>query len=80
VVAKRPSDKLADRSRGTKFLQRVFGDAQKATLRRLEKRVVEINALESKFQKMNKKELQGYTEVLREKLQKKGTTLETILP
>ncbi|MCL2094955.1 preprotein translocase subunit SecA [Candidatus Saccharibacteria bacterium] len=77
---KKPTDKLADRSAKTRFLQHIFGDAQKATLKRLEKRVSEINALEEKFKKMKKKELQGYTEVLKEKLKKKGVTLETVLP
>jgi len=40
---KKPTDKLADKSAMTKFLQGIFGDAQKKTLKRLYKRVLEIN-------------------------------------
>ena len=32
---KKPTDKLADKSAMTKFLQGIFGDAQKKTLKRL---------------------------------------------
>ena len=42
---KKPTDKLADKSGLTIFLQHIFGDAQKRTLRRLAKRVEEINKL-----------------------------------
>ena len=40
---KKPTDKLADKTALTKFLQGIFGDAQKKTLRRLWKRAQEIN-------------------------------------
>ncbi len=65
---KKPTDKLADKSGLTIFLQHIFGDAQKKTLRRLQKRVDEINQLEPKYSKMSKKELQEQTEVLKKKL------------
>ena len=46
VKEKRPSDKLADKTLMTKFLQGVFGDAQKRTLKRMYKTVLGINKLE----------------------------------
>ena len=67
---KKPTDKLADKSGMTIFLQHIFGDAQKRNLRRIGKRVVEINKLETKYHKMSKKELQEQTEVLKKRLQK----------
>ena len=45
---KKPTDKLADKTALTKFLQGVFGDAQKKILKRLWKRAQEINKLEAK--------------------------------
>ncbi|MDR3297854.1 MAG: preprotein translocase subunit SecA [Candidatus Nomurabacteria bacterium] len=68
--SKKPTDKLADKSTLTRFLQGIFGDAQKKTLRRLYKRVGEINKLEPKYEKLNKKELREQTEILRTKLNK----------
>ena len=67
---KKPTDKLADKSGMTIFLQHIFGDAQKRTLRRLAKRVDEINKLAPKYSEMSKKELQEQTEKLRSKLKK----------
>ncbi len=61
-------------------LTKVFGDPQKKILKRLEKRVVTINALADKYKKMTKKELQQQTAVLKKRLTKKGVTLDTILP
>ena len=79
--AKKPTDKLADKSAMTKFLQGIFGDAQKKTLKRLYKRTLEINALEPKYQKMSKKELAEQTDVLKEKVKKAkdDANLEKIL-
>ena len=77
---KKPTDKLADRSTRAKVLGKVFGDAQKKVLKRLEKRVDGINALESKYKKMTKTELRKQSDVLRKKLQRKNVTLDTILP
>ena len=67
---KKPTDKLADKSGLTIFLQHIFGDAQKRTLRRLEKRVVEINKLGAKYSEMSNKELQEQTEKLKDRLKK----------
>ena len=67
---KKPTDKLADKSGMTIFLQHIFGDAQKRNLRRLGKRVAEINKLTDKYKKMSDKELQEQTEVLKKRLQK----------
>ena len=63
-----------------KVLTKVFGDPQKRILKRLQKRVDEINKLGPKYKKMSKKELAEQTEVLRKRLQKKSVTLDTILP
>ena len=67
---KKPTDKLADKTATTKFLQHIFGDAQKRNLRRLRGRVAEINKLSDKYASMSKKELQEQTEVLKKRLNK----------
>lgn len=61
-------------------LSKIFGDPQKRTLKRLQKRVDEVNKLAPKYKKMSKKELREQTAVLKKKLEKKGVTLDTILP
>lgn len=61
-------------------LTKVFGDPQKKILKRLQKRVVTINALSDKYKKMTKPELKKQTEVLKKRLARKNTTLDTILP
>ena len=63
-----------------KALSKVFGDPQKKTLRRLQKRVAQVNVLADKYAKMSKKELKEQTELLKKKLSKKGVTLDSILP
>ena len=63
-----------------KVLTRVFGDPQKRILKKLEKRVEAVNALSDKYKKMSKAELKKQTEELREHLQAKGVTLDSILP
>ncbi len=75
---KKPTDKLADKTALTKFLQGVFGDAQKKVLKKMWKRAQEINKLEPKYEKMSKKELAAQTEVFKKALKKK--TLDDILP
>ncbi|MBQ9484675.1 preprotein translocase subunit SecA [Candidatus Saccharibacteria bacterium] len=75
---KKPTDKLADKTALTKFLQGVFGDAQKKVLKKMWKRAQEINKLEPKYEKMSKKELAAQTEVFKEALKKKS--LDDILP
>ena len=76
---KKPTDKLADKTALTKFLQGVFGDAQKKVLRRMYKKVLEINALEEKYKSMSDEELASQTKVLKEKLSKKSS-LDSLLP
>ncbi len=61
-------------------LTKIFGDPQKRILKRLQKKVDEINKLGPKYKKMTKKELAAQTEVLKKRLAKKGTTLDSILP
>ncbi len=67
---KKPTDKLADKSGMTKFLQHIFGDAQKRTLRRLSRRVDEINKLGAKYSEMSDEELKAQTEKLKKRLAK----------
>lgn len=67
---KKPTDKLADRTALTKFLQGVFGDAQKKILKRLWKRAQEINKLEPKYEKMSDKELAAQSDKFRERIRK----------
>ena len=75
---KKPTDKLADKTALDKFLQGIFGDAQKKTLKRLYKKVQEINKLEPKYEKMSDEELSDQTAILKDKLKKKS--LDDILP
>ena len=49
-----------------KALTKVFGDPQKRILKRLQKKVDEINKLGSKYKKMSTDELATQTDVLRE--------------
>ena len=75
---KKPTDKLADKTALEKFLQGVFGDAQKKILRRLYKKAQEINKLEPKYQEMSDEELAKQTSILKKQLSKKS--LDDILP
>jgi preprotein translocase subunit SecA len=61
-------------------LTKVFGDPQARILKRLRKRVETINNLADKYHDMKTAELKKQTEVLRKQLEKKGTTLDSILP
>ena len=63
-----------------KALTKVFGDPQKRILKRLQKKVDEINALGDTYKKMKKADLAKQTAVLKKRLEKKGTTLDDILP
>ena len=67
---KKPTDKLADRTALTKFLQGVFGDAQKKILKRLWKRARDIAKLEPRYEAMSDEELKSQTEVFRKKIDK----------
>lgn len=75
VKEKKPTDKLADKTLMTRFLQGVFGDAQKKILKRLYKKALQINALEPKYEAMNDTELAAQTQILRERAGK-GTQKE----
>ena len=74
---KKPSDKLADKTALTKFLQGVFGDAQKKILKRLWKRAQEITKLEPKYEAMSDEELKEQTEIFRAKIDKALKTART---
>ena len=61
-------------------LTKIFGDPQKKILKRLQKKVVTINAREDTYKKMTTAELKAQTAVLKKRLAKKGQSLDTILP
>jgi len=61
-----------------RLLKRVLGDPQAKTLKRLRRKVVEINKLEPKYKKMTDKQLREQTNVLKKRLEKE--TVDTILP
>lgn len=61
-----------------RILRRVLGDAQVKTLRRLRKRVKDINNLELKYKKLTDKQLRDQTKILQERLKKES--LDKILP
>jgi preprotein translocase subunit SecA len=67
---KKPTDKLADKTALTKFLQGIFGDAQKKILKKLWKRAQEINKLEPKYEKMSDEELAKQTDIFRRRINK----------
>lgn len=67
---KKPTDKLADKTALTKFLQGVFGDAQKKVLKKMWKRAQSINSLESKYEKMSDEELKGQTDEFKARIDK----------
>lgn len=76
---KKPTDKLADKTALTKFLQGIFGDAQKKVLKRLWKKAQAINAMEPKYEAMSDEELQAQTAKFREELAAKKS-VDDILP
>jgi len=63
-----------------KVLTKIFGDPQVRLLKALQKKVAAINVLTEKYQKMSKSELKQQTEILKKRLQKKSTTLDSLLP
>ena len=75
---KRPTDKLADKTALTKFLQGVFGDPQKKTLKRLWKKAKEIGELEPKYAKMSDEKLAAETAKFKKRAEKEK--LDAILP
>jgi preprotein translocase subunit SecA len=62
----------------TKFLKKVLGDPQAATVKRMRKRAKKINGLAPKYEKMSNKQLKEQTSVLKKRLEK-GETLDAIL-
>lgn len=63
-----------------KALTKVFGDPQKKIIKVLEKKIGAINQLTEKYSQFNKSDLKKQTEILKKRLDKKGETLDTILP
>jgi preprotein translocase subunit SecA len=61
------------------ILTKIFGDPQNKIIRRLRKRVKQVNALADDYKKMKEPQLKKQTAVLKEKL-KNGKTLDDILP
>jgi preprotein translocase subunit SecA len=61
-----------------KVLKRVLGDPQVKALKRLTKRVGQINALEDKYKKMSDAKLREQSDVLKKRLEKEST--DKILP
>ncbi len=59
------------------LLARVFGSRNQRTLKRMDRLVAQVGALESRYAAMSDEELSGQTQVLRERLAK-GETLEQI--
>ena len=74
---KKPSDKLADKTHLEKFLQGIFGDAQKKTLRRMYKKVQEINKLEDSYEALSDEELAAKTSEFKEALKDADTSEKT---
>ena len=62
-----------------KALTKVFGDPQARILKRLDKKVAQVNDLADKYKAMKKAELPKQTAVLKEQLEK-GKSLDDILP
>ncbi len=60
------------------IFKKVLGDPQAKTVKRLQKRVKDVNALESKYQKMTDKQLKEQTVELRKRLKK--SSLDALLP
>ena len=63
-----------------KIAKKVLGDPELKTLKRLRKRVKDIIKLEDEYKKLSEKDLKNKTVELRRALEKKGQTLDTILP
>jgi preprotein translocase subunit SecA len=61
-----------------KILKKVLGDQQTRTVKKLSKRVGDINKLEPKYRKLSDKKLAEQTSVLKERLKKE--TLDDIMP
>ena len=62
-----------------KFLKRVLGDPQAATIKRLKKRVVEVNALADQYKKLSDDKLRAKTDEFKKRLGG-GESLDKLLP
>ena len=60
------------------LLKKILGDPQAKTLKRLKKRVRDVNVLVDKYKKMSDQELQDQTDKLKKRLKKED--LDTLLP
>ena len=58
--------------------KKILGDPQARTVKRLRKRVIIINGLSAKYEKMTDAQLQSQTDVLKKRLKKES--IDTILP
>lgn len=61
-----------------KLLKTILGDPEASTLKRYEKRLVEVNALEGEIKRLTDSQLKSQTEKLKEKLKK--SSLDKLLP
>lgn len=61
-----------------RMIKRMLGDPQVRTVKRLRKRVKDINALGDKYAKLSDEKLKAQTEILKKRLKKE--TLDSILP
>ncbi len=61
-------------------LTRVFGDPQKRIVKGYQKKVSAVNALEDKYKKMKKAELQKQTAALKKRLGNKTVKLDDVMP
>ena len=63
-----------------KTIKRILGDPQVKTLKRLTKRIKDINALEPDMEKLSDSKLKDQTEVLKKRLENDKETLDKIMP
>lgn len=61
-----------------KYIKKVLGDNQAGTIRRLKRRVKDVNKLEPKYKALDDKQLAAQTDVLKKRLKKES--LDKILP
>ncbi len=64
---------------GKKAVKRVLGDPQVATIKRMRKRVKQVNALEQKYKVMTDAKLKDQTNILKKRLAD-GAKLDSLLP
>ncbi len=63
-----------------KIAKKILGDPEAKTLKRLKKRVTEVNKFEDEFKNLSDGDLRGKTAQFRERLQDKKTDLDKLLP